>query len=209
MTRMLLRCGVIAGPLFVGASFVQAAMRPGFDLTRQPLSLLLLGDHGWIQLINFEASGILAVVYALGVRRALYPGRAGTWGPLLIGAWGAGLIIAGIFGPDPSMGYPPGAPEGNPTVMTTHSMIHGIGFFVSLLSLVAACFVFAPRFASLGKRGWATYCVASGIAMPAFMVLSGVMMSGGRGSLPLIGLATVMAAWIALVASRLLTERAV
>jgi hypothetical protein len=206
MTRRLLVCGVIAGPLFVGASFVQAVMRQGFDLARQPLSLLLLGDLGWIQLINFEVSGLLAIAYAVGVRRFLHPGRAGTWGPLLIGAWGAGLIVAGFFGPDPSMGFPPGAPEGTPPSMTLHSMIHGIGFFVSLASLVVACFVFARRFASLRQRGWATYCVATAVAMPALMVLSGAMMSGGRGGTPLFAMAIVMAAWIALVAARLLVE---
>jgi uncharacterized protein DUF998 len=96
--RPLMR-GAIAGSLFVGASFVQAITRQGFDLTRQPLSLLLLGDLGWIQLINFEAVGLLAIAYAIGVRRRLDGGRAGTWGPILIGAWGAGLIIAGVFGP--------------------------------------------------------------------------------------------------------------
>ena len=138
MTRRLLVCGVIGGPLLVGASFIQAITRQGFDLTRQPLSLLLLGDLGWIQLINFEVSGLLAIAYAAGVRRYLHPGRAGTWGPLLIGGWGAGLIVAGFFGPDPSMGFPPGAPAGMPTSMTGHSMIHGIGFFLSLASLVGS-----------------------------------------------------------------------
>jgi len=85
-------------------------------------------------------------------------------------------------------------------------MVHGIGFFLSLASLVAACFVFARRFASLGHRGWATYSVASGVAMPALMVLSGAIMSSGRGGIPLFGLAIVMAAWIALIAARLLAE---
>jgi hypothetical protein len=122
-------------------------MRQGFDLARQPISLLLLGDLGWVQLINFEASGLLAIAFAVGVRRLLHPGRAGTWGPVFIGAYGVGLVIAGIFGPDPSMGFPPGAPEGIPTSMSTHSAIHGAAFLVSLVGLVGSCIVFARRFA--------------------------------------------------------------
>jgi hypothetical protein len=101
------------------------------------------------------------------------------------------------------MGYPPGAPAGTPTTMTTHSMIHGIAFFISLASVTAACFVFARRFASLGRREWATYCVVSAIAMPALMVVSGAMMSSGRGGTALFLMALVMAAWIAAVAARL------
>lgn len=205
-TVRLLTCGAIAGVLFVGASFIQAITRQGFDLARQPLSLLLLGDLGWIQLINFEAVGLLAIAYAVGVRRRLVGGRAGTWGPILIGAWGAGLIIAGVFGPDPSMGFPPGAPPGNPPTMSTHSMVHGLAFFVSLASLVAGCLVFARRFVGLGQRGWASYCVATAIAAPAFVVLSGIMMPGGRGGIALFGLAIVMSAWMVLIAAHLLAD---
>ena len=203
MTRRLLACGVVAGPLFVGASLIEAVVRPGFDLARQPLSLLLLGDGGWIQFINFEVSGLLAIAYAVGLRRRLHPGRAGAWGPILLAAWGIGVVVAGIFGPDPSMGYPPGAPAGTPATMTTHSMIHGAAFFASLASVIAACFAFGRRFASLGRRDWATYCVMSAIAMPVLLVVSGVMMSSGRGGTALFVMALVMAAWIAAVAAHL------
>jgi hypothetical protein len=206
MTRRLLVCGVIAGPLFIGASFIQAMTRHGFELIRQPLSLLLLGDLGWIQLINFEVSGLLAIAFAVGMRRLLHPGPAGTWGPLFMGAWGAGLIVAGIFGPDPSMGFPPGAPEGAPATMSAHSSVHGLGFLVSLASLIGACVVFTRRFLSLGQRGWAAYSVATAVAAPVLVALSGAMMTDGRGGIPLFGLGMVMSAWIALVAAHLLAE---
>jgi len=88
--------------------------------------------------------------------------------------------------------------------MSVHSMIHGIGFFVSLASLVAACLVFTRRFVALRQRVWATYCVATAVAAPVLVFLSGVMMSRGRGGLPLFGLAIVMSAWIVLIAAHLL-----
>jgi len=77
-TRALLACGVVAGPLFVAVALLQVLTRQGFDLTRHPISLLSLGDLGWIQIANFVIAGLLAVAFALGLRRALRPGRGGT-----------------------------------------------------------------------------------------------------------------------------------
>jgi hypothetical protein len=205
-TRRLLACGILVGTLFVGVSFVQAVTRQGFDLSRQPLSLLLLGDLGWIQLMNFEVVGFLSIAYAVGIRRLLHPGRAGTWGPLLVAGFGVGLIVAGIFGPDPSMGYPPGAPEGTPATMSTHSAIHGVGFFISLASFIGACLVFARRFAGLRERGWVTYCVASALVSPILVGSSGALMTSRRGGIPLFAMAIVFGAWYVLLALHLRRE---
>lgn len=68
-TRLLLGGGVVAGPLFVVVAAAQVIMREGFDLRRHPLSLLSLGELGWIQIINFIASGLLSVAFAVGMRR--------------------------------------------------------------------------------------------------------------------------------------------
>ena len=201
--RRLLACGILAGLFFAGGSFIQGATRPGFDLTRQPLSLLLLGDLGWIQFINFELSGLLSIAYGVGLRRTLRPGRAATWAPICLYAFGAGLIFAGIFKPDPSMGYPPGAPEGNPPTMSVSSALHGVGFFVCLLSVIVGAAVLARRFSADRERGWEAYCVATAIATPVLVALSGVMTPRGSGGIPLIGLATVFAAWLISVAVHL------
>jgi Protein of unknown function (DUF998) len=84
----LLACGAVAGPLYVGVALLQVLTRDGFDLRRHPLSLLSLGDLGWVQIANFVVSGLLAIAFAVGSRRVLHPGRAGTWGPLLLGLYG-------------------------------------------------------------------------------------------------------------------------
>jgi hypothetical protein len=47
-TKALLSCAVIAGPIFLGLTFVQMIIRTGFDITRGPLSLLSLGKCGWV-----------------------------------------------------------------------------------------------------------------------------------------------------------------
>src|SRR5262249_56454173 len=96
-TRRLLAYGMISGPLFIGLAFIQVLTRPGFDLRRDAISLLSLGDLGWIQITNFIVSGLLAVGLAVGMRRALHPGRASTWGPLLVGTYGIGMCIGGLL----------------------------------------------------------------------------------------------------------------
>lgn len=119
-TATLLAAGAAAGPLWLGVSFTQVLTRDGFDLSRQPLSLLALGEHGWIQIANFVLSGLLALAGATGLRRALRGGPAGTWGPALVAVSGVGLVVAGVLRADPGMGWPAGAPDGSPDTMSWH-----------------------------------------------------------------------------------------
>ena len=165
-TTKLVACGTVAGPLFIVAGLAQAATRAGFDLTRHPLSLLSLGELGWIQIANFVVSGALFVACAVGLRRALAGGRAGTWGPRLVGAVGVGLIVAGVFVTDAGAGYPDGAPDGAPEI-SWHGILHEVGFVVVLLSWTAVCVVFLRRFAQLGLRRWVVACIAVPVAVVA------------------------------------------
>jgi hypothetical protein len=170
-TRVLLTCGLISGPLYLLVGFAQALTREGFDMRRHPLSMLSNGDLGWIQVLNFLVTGALVVAGAIGVRRLLRGSRGGTWGPILLGIYGLGVIGAGLFPADPGFGFPPGAPD--PTTLSTSGILHfavaGLGFY----ALIAACFVFARRFASLGQRGWMGYSILSGVFfLVAFMGLA-------------------------------------
>ena len=158
-----LACGIIAGPLFIAASLTQAFTRGGFDLARHPISLLSLGSPGWIQIANFVVCGILYVIGAVGLRTATRSGRGSTWGPLLVGITGIGLIIAGLFTADPGAGFPPGAPIGAPS-MSWHGALHEVGFLLSFVGSMAACGVFARRYAALGRVNWAVAGVATAVA---------------------------------------------
>src|SRR6266699_2692940 len=91
VTKALLACGIASGPLFYIVAVVQMFTRSGFDIRHHAISLLSLGDLGWIQIANFIVTGVLAVMCAVGLRRLLHPGRGGTWGPLLIGIYGVGM----------------------------------------------------------------------------------------------------------------------
>jgi Protein of unknown function (DUF998) len=137
--------GLVAGPAFVLVVLLQAFTREGYDLSRHPISMLALGDLGWIQSVNFILSGALMLAFAIGLRAS----RAGTWGPVLVALFGVGLITAGVFVPDPAWNFPPGAPDGIPSQLSTNAMLHGVGFSVAFLGISAACLVFTRRFMPL------------------------------------------------------------
>lgn len=201
MTRALLACGVVAGPLFVVLALLQVLTRTGFDLRRHPLSMLSLGDMGWIQIANFVITGLLAVACAVGMRRVLRGGLAGMWGPLLVGIYGVGLIAAGVFTADPALGFPDGAAAGVPDELSWHAVVHGLAASLAFLSLTIATFVFIRRFAAARSWGWVAYCAITGVAALALSPLGG---DDGISVRLAIG-AAVTWTWTSLMARRLMT----
>ncbi|MEV0591747.1 DUF998 domain-containing protein [Nonomuraea cavernae] len=202
-TTLLLSCGTVAGLLFPVVSFAQAFTRAGFDLPRHALSSLTLGDLGWLQIANFVVTGLLAILFAVGLRRTLRPGRAGTFGPALVGVYGVGMIGGGIFAPDPALGWPVGAPEGVPEHLSVNSALHVVFAAAAFLSLIVAGLVFARRFAGQGRRGWATYCAAVGITT---FVLTVPPWSEDSASLRFAAGAVIISSWLAIISWRLRTE---
>jgi Protein of unknown function (DUF998) len=204
VTRALLACGLAAGPLYVVVALLQVLFRNGFDLSRHPLSLLSLGELGWIQITNFVVGGLLAVGFAVGLRRVLHPGRGGTWAPLLVGGYGLGLIAGGVFVADPALGFPPGTPDGIPDQFSWHGLLHAFAPPLASLSLIVACFVLVRRSAGLGQRGWATYSAATGLAclaLGAWPVQETVSVR--------LALAVVIGwAWMSVLAARLMAASA-
>ena len=203
----MLLCGLIAGPFYLVVGLIQALTRPGFDLTRHDLSLLANGDLGWIQITNLVLTGVLVAGFAVGLRRALSSGRGRTWGPLLLGVYGVGLIGAGFFIADPGFGFPPGTPA-DAHIMSWHGLLHFVCGGIGFLGLIAACFVMASRFAAARHRRWAAYSRATGLIFLAAFV--GIAMGSGQ-SWSVLGfwIGVVVAwAWIAALALKLLTESA-
>ena len=160
-TARLLTLGAAAGPWYLAVGLAQVLTRDGFDVRRHAISQLSNGDLGWIQIVNFLVSGALVIAGAIGARRLLRGTRGGTWGPLLLGIYGLGLLGAGVFIADPGRGFPPGSPES--TALSRNGLLHfvfgGIGFY----ALIAAGVVFARRFALRRRRGLATYSIVTAI----------------------------------------------
>ena len=216
LTRTLLACGVVAGPLYIVVGVIQMLIRPGFDIRRHELSLMSNGDLGWIQISNLVLTGLLSIACAAGMRRVLNRGRAGTWGPLLIGVYGLGLIAAGAFVADPMNGFPPGTPAGTASAISWHGLLHFVAGAVGFLALISACLVFARRFAALGQRRWAAYSAATGVLFFAafFGIAAGPHQEGahvGFVDAVFVNLAFTIAvvlgwAWLSAMAARLMTE---
>jgi Protein of unknown function (DUF998) len=192
ITKSLLGYGVIAGPIYVVVVAAQAATRAGFDPTRHAASQLANGDLGWIQIANFVITGAMTIAAAVGVRRALGPGRLSAWASGLLGVYGAALVVAGVFRADPSDGFPPGTPPGMGKV-SWHGMAHfavaGIGF----VCLIAACFVLAAWFVRAGQPSWAWFSHITAVLFAgSFIALS----SGSGGAAMLLAFtAAVVLVW--------------
>jgi hypothetical membrane protein len=196
----LLIAGIVSGPLFVFVVLLQSLARQGFDLVRLPLSLLSVGEFGWIQKINFVVSGVLALTCAVAIRR-LYPRNGISFASVLIAVYGAGLVAAGIFPPDSALGFPPGTAQGVPASQSMHSQLHGYAFDIAFLALVAACFIFARRFAAQRRWGWTTYCLTTGLTIPTLIVLGFV--SPSSMGMFFFGAGVIAMGWLALVSARL------
>ncbi|MGH3679699.1 MAG: DUF998 domain-containing protein, partial [Natronosporangium sp.] len=91
-----------------------------------------------------------------------HPGRGGSWGPLLIGAYGAGLVGAGLFPADPAEGFPPGTPDGPPATVSGHGLVHLTFASLGFVALIVACLVLARRFRTAARPGWRRYSLVTG-----------------------------------------------
>jgi hypothetical protein len=161
LAAALLSCGLLAGPLFVLVFLVDGATRPGYDPMTMSVSLLAVGDRGWVQTLNFLVDGALLAAFTIGLFRALRDrGTPSIAGPIIIGIVALGVLGAGIFATDPGAGFPPGVrPTSEPS---SHGELHDLASLLVFAGLPTACFTFAARFARWGERSWALYSLITG-----------------------------------------------
>jgi hypothetical protein len=183
---------------------VQGVNRFGYNPIRHPVSSLSIGESGWMQIANFIMTGILLLVFTIGLHLAMRPAGGAIVGPALIGMVGIGLIGAGLFTADPLNGYPPGSPllpEGRSLTGILHDLF-GIPVF---LGLPLACLVFSRRFALHGDRGWAIYSLVAGLGMLLMFILAGLGFNQVPGFMAIAGvyqrLSIILGfTWIAMLA---------
>jgi hypothetical membrane protein len=151
VTRSLLGYGVLAGVVYLGVGVVLALTREGFDLSRHPLSLLMLGENGWMQRANIIVVGLMVLAAAVGFARAMRGSTSGPRAGVLLMVHGAGLVLSGVFPPDPLAGFPAGAPE-EPSVS---GILHLASGAVAFLAVAAAALVVGRWFGDQGLSRWA------------------------------------------------------
>lgn len=196
-TAGLFAAAALAAPFFLSVATVQALARDGFDLTRHPLSLLSTGDWGWVQIANFVVTGFLVLAFAVGLRRRFAPGRAGTWGLILFGLLGVGLVTAGVLVADPSDGFPPGAPP--ITDPTWHGTAHNIAAALATDPAAIGCLVLARRFSVDRDRRWAGVSVVTAVTV----LVLGWWPDAHSISVRLAGVVALLLAYISATAFRL------
>ncbi len=209
LTNRLLLAGVLVAPTFIGMSLLIAVASPGFSLLPHQLSLLLTGPLGWVQMTNFIVTGLLALACALGVRRALRPGRGAVWGSIAVGAYGIFLIVAAFFHPDPQLGFPAGAPGDVPVSQSAASNLHASAFSLLALAIVAGGFIMARRFAADNERGWMMYSIVNSILIIVLVGAGSVLMSSGYAGLPLFGVALCISFWVSAISLHIARRRIV
>jgi hypothetical membrane protein len=183
--QSLLRNGVVAGPIYLAVGVIQGLVRDGFDFARHPLSVLANGQGGWVQVANFVVTGLMVIAAAMGLARALQPHKATSW---LLGVFGASMLVAAVFRADPIDGFPPGTPEGMPTSISTHGMIHFIAGALGFTCLGVSALVAAWALSRRQDSSLAKVSLVSGI-----VVLAGFFAGPALSSNPVIGI------WIAVV----------
>ncbi|MEU3190634.1 DUF998 domain-containing protein [Streptomyces sp. NPDC006992] len=153
----LLAAGAFAGPVFAASAVLQMLTRPGFDITRHPISQLATGGLGWIQITTFVLAGLGGLALAAGIGRTLHDGVGRRALPVCVGVFGAGLIAAGVFTMDPENGFPLGTPDRPVARMSWHSIAHSASAAVAFTALAVAAVVLAVR------------CVRRRAALPAVL----------------------------------------
>lgn len=165
-SRLPLLAGIAAGVGFFVVSTAEIFLRPGFDISRHAISMLSLGERGWLMVATFVLSGVLAIACAIGLRRA----GAGTVSSALVVVYGVGLVLAGLFPAPAGLGFPPGTPLDRQPEMTPAAIVHSIAFMLAFTSLIAACVVVAFR-SLRSKAALAAYSAATAIALPLLIGL--------------------------------------
>lgn len=188
ITRSLLGWGVVAGVFYLITGVTLGLTRPGFDFGRHDLSLLMLGDYGWLQVVNLILSGLMTIAAAIGVWRATRGSRGATAAGVLIGIFGGCLVASAIFPPDPTAGFPAGSTADKASLSgLLHLAFGAIGY----LSLAAAAFVIAGWLARRTENRRARYSRAGGVVVVLGFVAGAAFSAGTLG---------VVFLWIAVVA---------
>lgn len=177
-------CGVVAGPVFVGAFTVLGARREGYDWRRHAVSSLGVGREGWGQRANFVLVGGLYCVAARSLARSSSRVVGPAIVPMLVFAAGVGLIGSGVFVTDPVAGFPPGHAAagglaGVADVAPTRSgQLHNLFAIPIFVGLPVAAVVDTGSAVRRREYRWAACCAASAIGMASTCALFGAAFGG-------------------------------
>ena len=126
---------------------------------------LALGPYGSLQVVNFVVSGILLMLFTLGLHVGTTNERASRIGPALLFVAGMAMALMG-FETDPIRRVGP---------RTLHSLVHDVAFVLFIVALLGAVFSLWRRFEADPRwQGHARYTLATGVLATTLLLLPGV-----------------------------------
>jgi hypothetical membrane protein len=131
------RVAVAGVAVFIVAVLALHLLQPGLDPRKEAVSYYVHGPFGWLLTIGLIALGIgsLCLVFALA---QTLDGRWSGTGRWLVGVWGVGVLLGGVFRADPPGRW--SEPASLP------GLIHGNAAMVAFLALPLAAFCLATAF---------------------------------------------------------------
>jgi hypothetical protein len=175
MVRLAAVAGMIGPVLFVVVLLALTAIQYDFMIgigwrpLRDPAgawpSGLALGPYGWVQVWSFVLSGLLLMIFAVGLHLGTTNGRASRIGPALLFLAGTAMALMG-FETDPIRRTAPRTP---------HGLVHDLAFALFVLTVLLAFFFLWRRLSEDPLwRGHARYTLVTGLLAALFLLLPGV-----------------------------------
>ena len=207
--RQLIQAGTAGAVLFAVVFTILGATRPAYDNVRHFVSILSLGDGGWVQIANFVIGGLLIAALGIGLGPRWRSGPGAREIPNLVRIAGLALVGCGIFIPDPSLGYPPGTPDQLITPLTWHGALHYACAAVITVALTSAVLLAIRRGLTLRQGGLTA--VSIGVAVIAIAGCGAALLFSGGPPTEIVGLMErigIYAGWAWLAVVGLLELRA-
>jgi hypothetical protein len=164
--------GIIGTAFFIVAIISMLFLRPN-DIVRYGTNIgfYSVGPYGSIFVAAFVALGLAGLALALGLRRAVAPSRSLRAGSVLIGLFGIGWIVGGVFRDAPDLASLEPVLQEESTPAST--IVHSLGAFGGLFLLMAGILVFSRAF----KRDerWHSFWIPTlflGLATMALFVMA-------------------------------------
>ncbi len=127
--------GLLGVLVFLSSLIIVHLTSPGIDWLRDYVSNLANEPLGWLFVTSVFVHGWGNLALALGLRRAIRPGRLRNWAVVLFGLAAAGILLAALFPIDP----PGQAP-------TTIGRLHRASASATFMLELAAVFLFSIAF---------------------------------------------------------------
>ena len=145
VTNVLLtgQLAILGSILFFSTFVLLGLIQPGYNMTRDTVSMLVLGEWGWIQSVNFLMLAGMVLIFGLGLGWSIYK-KVINPVSVIFGFMSLGMLIGTIFPTNP-------ATPRNLHELMLLSWTEQIHELMAFMMVVLAPLLLYPVFVSLKK----------------------------------------------------------